>query len=273
MQTWRLLPFERLDGYENMAVDEAVFRESVLSGGPPTLRFYLWKRPVVTIGYGQDVVAEVNLEFCGERNIDIIRRPTGGKAVYHDAELTYSVVASQARPPFKEDIVTTYRAIAACLILGLDRLGIAAELAERGLPDVKDSLEGCCFAVPYRNELLVEGAKICGSAQARSRGHFLQHGSILIDFDALTTSRVMTHTKSDEKDRVRYLERAVTCVRKHAKREFNEETLAHVIGEGFEEEMNMKLQEEELTLNEQTLKKKLLSGKYLTQKWNLEGRT
>lgn len=111
MESWRLLPLEALEGRENMAVDEAVFRETVLTGGPPTLRLYQWRRPVVTIGYGQDIDRDVNRLFCRERNIDIVRRPTGGKAVYHDADLTYALVAPHSRPPFTADVVTTYRVI------------------------------------------------------------------------------------------------------------------------------------------------------------------
>jgi lipoate-protein ligase A len=267
-----LLPLEELDGSENMAVDEAVLRETILRGGPPTLRLYQWRRPVVTIGYGQDIDSDVNRPFCLEHDIDIVRRPTGGKAVYHEADLTYAVVAAQSWPPFTTDVVTTYRVIADCLIGGLEKIGIRAGLAERRHPSRTDPLKSCCFAVPFRNELLVHGAKICGSAQLRAHDCFLQHGSILIDFDPSMTMRVLSKNSPDEHEWIDYLNRAVTSVRRQEGRFAGEEILARCIRESFEERMEIRLRPGALTPTEESLKQELLEGKYRTERWNREGR-
>lgn len=272
VEPWRLLPLGALDGCENMAVDEAVFREAILTGGPPTLRLYTWRSPVVTIGYGQDIDRDVNRMFCREQNIPIVRRPTGGKAVYHDADLTYALVAPQSWPPFTADVVTTYRVIADCLIGGLEKIGITAHLAERQHSSHNEPLRSCCFAVPFRNELLVHGAKICGSAQLRAQGCFLQHGSILIDFDPSMTMRVLSKSTTDEREWIDYLDRAVTSVRQQRGAFPGEEALARCIRESFEERLGVRLQEGELTPTEGALRQALLEGKYRTERWNQEGR-
>lgn len=272
VKPWRLLPLEALDGCENMAVDEAVFREAILAGGPPTLRLYTWRHPVVTIGYGQDVDRDVNRLFCRAQNIDIVRRPTGGKAVYHDTDLTYALVAHQSWAPFTADVVTTYRVIADCLIGGLEKIGIRAHLAERHHSSHKESLRSCCFAVPFRNELLVHEAKICGSAQLRAQGCFLQHGSILIDFDPSMTMQVLSTSSADEREWIDYLDRAVTSVRQQVGAFEGAEALARCIRESFEERMGVRLQEGKLTPAEGALKQTLLEGKYRAERWNREGR-
>ena len=126
---WRLLPFGRYPAGENMAIDEAVFREVGRNGGPPTLRFYGWSAPAVSIGYFQAPAAEIDLDACREAGVVLVRRPTGGKAVYHDGDLTYAVVAPERNPLFPPTIIGTYEAISRCLVRGLDRLGLEAVLA------------------------------------------------------------------------------------------------------------------------------------------------
>ncbi|MBN2538425.1 MAG: lipoate--protein ligase family protein, partial [Deltaproteobacteria bacterium] len=93
MDTWRIIPFEQYDPFENMAIDEAIFRVNQRREMPPTLRFYGWKKPAVSLGYFQHAESEIQCGYCRDRDIDIVRRPTGGKAVLHGDDLTYSLVA------------------------------------------------------------------------------------------------------------------------------------------------------------------------------------
>lgn len=113
-----------------MAIDEAVFREVGRNGGPPTLRFYGWSAPAVSIGYFQAVATQIDPEACREAGVALVRRPTGGKAVYHDGDLTYAVVAPEKNPLFPPTLIGTYEAIGRCLVRGLGLLGLEAALAD-----------------------------------------------------------------------------------------------------------------------------------------------
>ena len=141
---WRILPFGKAGAVENMAVDEAVFRASIHKKAPPTLRFYGWRVPALSIGYFQDYGKEVDREACRKFGVDIVRRPTGGKAVLHEQELTYAVIAGADSPLFPPDILKTYRVISGCIAKGLAKVGIRAEKTDaRQAPD--GTLRSSCF--------------------------------------------------------------------------------------------------------------------------------
>ncbi len=271
MNTWRLISFQRLSGFENMALDEALFREVLHREGAPTLRLYGWSRPSLTIGYAQKLDREVNRRYCRDQGIDIIRRPTGGKAVYHSTDLTYALVASQLREPFSVNILETYRVISDCLVRGLEKAGITACLVEGGRQGIHAASGGSCFAVPFQNELLVGDAKICGSAQLRARNCFLQHGSILMDFEPGDTVRATLGDGGNEEERIRRLGDGVTSVGRESGRSLSAEDLAPFIVQGFEESLQIKLVEDVLTGREQDLKDRLVEEKYGTLRWNEEG--
>ena len=185
-----------------MAVDEALFREAVGISLPRRLRFYGWQSPAVSLGRFQNARRELDLEACERFGIAVVRRPTGGKAVLHEQELTYAVVAADASPLFPPDILGTYRLISACIARGLSALGIAAEMKTEGRTLAEGETNAVCFAHPSRYELLVDGRKICGSAQMRSQGVFLQHGSLLMTFDPGRISAVLpSHPGSARPDR------------------------------------------------------------------------
>lgn len=160
---WRVIDFTENDAFMNMAIDEAV-SESVARGGPPTIRFYGWRPSAVSIGYFQSLEKEVDIERCREQGVDIVRRRTGGGAVYHDTagEITYSVIAGEEL--FPKDILASYRIICGWLLDSLGRLGIEAEFK------------------PI-NDIVVGGKKISGNAQTRRGGVLLQHGTILHSVD------------------------------------------------------------------------------------------
>ena len=173
---WRLLRHPAATGAENMAVDEAISR--AIAGGlvPPTLRFYAWEPPCVSLGRNQPV-AGVDLDQCAELGYDVVRRPTGGRAILHTDELTYSVIASPEHPLMHGYVLDSYLRISHGLVAGLRRLGIDAEEApgtNRAGPDVS----AACFEVPSAYEIVVGDRKILGSAQARRSTSVLQHGSL-----------------------------------------------------------------------------------------------
>jgi lipoate-protein ligase A len=161
--TWRVVDYTENDAFANMAIDEAV-SESVAGGGPPTIRFYGWRPSAVSIGYFQSLEKEVDTARCREEGVDIVRRRTGGGAVYHDTggEMTYSVIGREGL--FPKDIIASYRLICGWVISSLGKIGLEAEFK------------------PI-NDVTISGRKVSGNAQTRRGGVLLQHGTVLYSVD------------------------------------------------------------------------------------------
>jgi len=265
VDTWRIIPFARGDAFENMAIDEAIFRMNQQKDMPPTLRLYGWKKQAVSLGYFQDADREIQRSYCRDRDIDIVRRPTGGKAVLHGNDLTYSLVGRGDNPLFSPDIIETYRIISECLLRGLAKSGVEARMVEEGrIGDA--SSDAFCFAASYKNELLSDGKKICGSAQVRARGVFLQHGSILIDFDpAAVRAAIIANDTAMKADT---LNARVSSIRRSIGETIGMDTLCRNIASGFEEVLKVRLIEGRLSPEEERLKDRLLKNKYKTARWN-----
>lgn len=188
MKPWHLLldPAPR-PGAANMAVDEFLFRGLTTEPGT-TVRFYSWTRPTASLGYSQSVDKVLNLDFCRQNGIDIVRRLTGGKLVLHWREITYSIVSSEVGT-FSATVSESYRLISEALIRGLAKMGLSARLA--GPPPSSYTRGNMpCFAYPSRDEIEIDGRKIIGSAQKRIAGRFLQHGSIPLQDDAGFLQRI-----------------------------------------------------------------------------------
>ncbi len=243
-----------------MAIDEAIFRERVRTTGPPTLRFYGWQAPAVSLGRFQDAGREIDAAACRRLGIEIVRRPTGGKAVLHDRELTYAVVAGDDVPLFTPDILATYRLISDCIVGGLARVGIRAESDQVGRGAAEGSFGASCFAVSSRYELLVEGRKICGSAQVRSGGVFLQHGALLMEFDPVRSCAVM-RSPGDPGRKLERLRAAVTAVGEHAGPEVDEALLCRALRDAFAERLGIRFHEGTLTPAEERLTRDLLADR------------
>jgi lipoyl(octanoyl) transferase len=269
---WRFISFKRLNAFENMAIDEAIFRENQRTDTPPTLRFYSWSPPSVSLGYFQATGKEVNVEACRRFSVDIVRRPTGGKAVLHEDDLTYAVIANERTPLFPPDILGTYKVISSCIALGLSELGIEAEMEGDGRSYRDDSLKAACFSTPSRYELLVKKKKICGSAQLRSKGVFLQHGSIMMDFDPLKTCALLLPQHGDQTWQTKNLRASVTSIHEQVGVSVSVEDICHVIKKGFEKKLDIAFVEGCLTPAEESLKSRLMNDKYISDKWNLEGK-
>src|SRR5919109_2759554 len=182
---WRLLDTGPADAFTNMAVDEAVLEVFAVEGGATTVRFYSWSPPAVSLGYAQSIEREIDLRQCTALGIDVVRRPTGGRAVLHDHEVTYSLVISAHDPRVTAGILAAYLTISRALIRGLSYLGVTAELLplRRGVPLPSDQASAVCFATPSSYEVAVGGRKIIGSAQRRAHDVIMQHGSIPLSWD------------------------------------------------------------------------------------------
>lgn len=171
-------------GAYNMAVDEVLLAEAHQSPSRLTcLRFFQWVEPTVSLGFSQKAGRVINFDFCQRKRIGWVRRITGGKAVLHHEEVTYSLVSNDDLAFPLTDISETYKRIAQALVLGFRGLGIETSLApERSSRGLRATT--ACFAVSNHHEILWSGRKLVGSAQRRTSTAFLQHGSILLDFDS-----------------------------------------------------------------------------------------
>ena len=164
-------------GAENMAQDEALLYEADRTGAA-FLRLYRWSPPCLSFGRNEPALARYDRGAIERLGLDVVRRPTGGRAVWHEHELTYAVAAPVAG---FGTLRASYRAIHERLAAALRRLGAAATLAADRRAPALDHTAGACFAAPMGGEVVVAGRKLVGSAQVRHGSAFLQHGSILLD--------------------------------------------------------------------------------------------
>ena len=215
---WRLLITEPCDGATNMAIDETLWRGRHAGTSPPTVRFFAWDPPTVSIGYGQPLDRHVDVDACRRFGVGLVRRPTGGSAIYHDGperELTYCVTATADDLGVGADLLETYRWIARALVRGINALGANAEMVPtgRGLgPD-----PAFCFARTGAFEIEVGGRKLVGSAQRRLGTSFLQHGAVLLGADAARLRALFPTTRDTHHARGRPRESAdIRCGRRCA---------------------------------------------------------
>jgi len=181
---WRLIIDGGKRGAINMARDVAMM-EAVSEGhAPPTLRLYGWNPPCLTLGRHQGVEA-ADFDFCSREGIDVVRRPTGGRALLHHLELTYAVIAPLGTGPLPRALQDTYRLICGALVRAMRAIGVDANLTDGEvnvlLPSPRSSIP--CFKAPAGGEVVVGGRKLIGSAMRSHAGTILQHGSIVIDWD------------------------------------------------------------------------------------------
>lgn len=266
-----------------MAVDEALALMAPVSGFRPILRIYRWNRPAVSIGYNQDTCRGIDIEFCRAQGIDVVRRPTGGRAVYHHQELTYAVVVPRAF--FKGDtILESYRTLAQGFLECLGILGVTGELitpavrrknsqvAGRKYPGKvgsgrrrKKADQPACFLAPSRYEIGVGGKKIIGSAQRRYRLSVLQQGSFLL---AIDWKRFLYVFRRPEQEGVNG-QNQVIGMEKALGRKVGFEEAAHAVIVGFEKAFAARMVEDDLNHQEQDMVKRLVREKYNSTEWNI----
>jgi lipoate-protein ligase A len=160
-----------------MALDQAILEAVSRGDSPPTLRFYSWEPPCLSLGHAQPL-EDVDRERLEDLGWGIVRRPTGGRAILHTDELTYSVAAPAAHPDLTGTVLASYRKISLGLIAGLARLGLQAEVQPEVRLSEAERANPICFEVPSSYEITVGGRKLVGSAQVRRQGGVLQHGSL-----------------------------------------------------------------------------------------------
>lgn len=259
MNNWRLLKLEIHDAYTNMAIDEAILTARTRNLAPNTIRFYRWNPSAVSIGKFQNIENEVQLDKCKKYGVDVVRRITGGGAVYHDTEgeITYSVVANK-KDLKAENINAVYAKFYGGIAEALKILGINA-----------DFNEGNAKTCP---NLTVNSKKISGSAQSHKKGVVLQHGTLLVDVDLeemFTFLRVPWAKTCIEV--INVAKNKITSTKKELGKTVSVEEVNNALSEGFKKALNIQLLEGELTPYENEIAKKLYKEKYTTDEWNFKG--
>ncbi len=259
MASWRFLNSGALDGTTNMAIDEALLVGVNRGGTQPTVRVFAWDPPTVSLGYSQRVEEEFDLGAVREAGFGIVRRPTGGRAVLHAGELTYSVVGPAGEPPLGTSIMQAYEAIARALAAGLGLLGIRVELAQvRTEAVARGGAAPPCFASAGRYEIVVDGRKLVGSAQRRVGRGVLQHGSLLTDPTHERISEVMLLDDARRRERVRrLLASKTTNLSALLGRPVGFPEVAEAVREGFARAWGVSLHEAGLTAEEEETAKTL----------------
>ncbi|MBI5046356.1 lipoate--protein ligase family protein [Candidatus Micrarchaeota archaeon] len=241
---WRVIELSENNAFLNMAIDQAV-SESIQNGAPPTIRFYSWLPSAVSIGYFQSIEREVDLLRCKDLGVDVVRRRTGGGAVYHDhnGEITYSVIAPES--VFPKDIILSYKEICGWICDSLSLLGLTAEFK------------------PI-NDIIVNGKKISGNAQTRRNGVLLQHGTILYTVDPEKMFSVLKVPDEKIKDKmIASVKERVTSISDHTKISKNEAYKAFV--EGFTKGKTFEFGE---LCESEINRAKELEVKYKEHSWN-----
>jgi lipoate-protein ligase A len=207
MDTWRLLKTPPTHGAWNMALDEAIL-EGVGGGKSlPTLRLYAWEPACISLGYAQPFT-DVDMIRLQARGWELVRRPTGGRAVLHTDELTYSVIAPLNEPRVAGTVLESYRLLANALVESLNLLGMRVQVNENSAAAQGKHANPVCFEVSSTYEITVGGKKLVGSAQARRKEGVLQHGSLPLSGDLTRILQVLAFP--DEKSRTLAAERLLT---------------------------------------------------------------
>ena len=207
---WRLILDPPLPGKKNMEKDLEIMEEVSAGESPPTLRLYRWFPPAVSLGYFQDEREVIDMQACREAGVDVVRRPTGGRAVLHFHELTYSIIVPEVHPFINNGgVMDAYRSISRGIITAFNLLDILATLTpeEEGRAGLAP---GSCFDTPSAYEVQVNGRKVVGSAQLRRDGIVLQHGAIIFKLPVELYQKVLKkdYQKAEMKKQVELGEKA-----------------------------------------------------------------
>ena len=257
----------------NMALDEALLAWHSEGLIPPVIRFYSWQPAALSIGYFQNVEKEIDMEAVHRLGLGFVRRPTGGRGVLHEHELTYSIIVSEDYPDMPETVTEAYRVLSEGLLEGFKNLGLDAYFSvpdtEEKRADLKKPKSAVCFDAPSWYEMVVEGKKVAGSAQTRQKGVILQHGAILIDLDAEKLLSVFKFSSEAAKERMRSKipEKAVSINSLREKPATPEECI-RAFKTGFEQALSISLEPYSLTEQQLADVKALEKIKYGNSEWN-----
>lgn len=201
--SWRVIQDSPGDGALNMITDRAILMACNEGKVPATLRLYGWQRPTLSIGYSQEISKYIDMESCEKNNIPVVRRFTGGRAILHQYEMTYSVIAPIPHPAFPGSLRGSFERISQAILESL-KIGGIEDAIVAGKNNSRDisGRSPACFSMANHCEIVVRGKKLVGSAQRRLRSAFLQHGSVILDMAPKLTHTLLKYSSETEKQEV-----------------------------------------------------------------------
>lgn len=266
--TWRLIETPSAPGAWNMAVDEAILEAIRDDRVRPTLRLYAWEPPCLSLGYAQPI-GDIDQARLDKFEWQLVRRITGGRAILHTDELTYSVIGPQDEPRLAGSVIESYQRLSTALMQALIMLELPVEALPQESTNDKQKQEPVCFEVPSHYEITAGGKKLVGSAQARKKAGVLQHGTLPLHGDLARITQVLAYPNEEKRSHVakRLLQRATTVESVLGRRVSWEES-ASAFREAFKTALNLNLEVDELTSTELARADELVKEKYAHPDWN-----
>jgi len=266
MTTWRLLITPPAHGAWNMAVDESILEHAGRGDVLPTLRIYAWDPPCLSLGHAQPF-ADVDMVRLQAHGWDVVRRVTGGRAILHTDELTYSVTGPADEPHLTGTVLESYNRLAGALLTAVQDLSLPVEMKE-GKADSSGQSNPVCFEVPSTYEITMDGKKLIGSAQARRKEGVLQHGSLPLTGDLTRICQALVFPNEESRDTAmqRLLARATT-VESALGQAVDWESAKQAFVRAFEAQLGLSFEDEELSESELARAEELVREKYAHSAW------
>ena len=265
-RTWRLIQTTPAKGAWNMAIDEAILQAVGRSEVPPTLRLYAWDPACLSLGYAQPF-SDVDLKRLDQHGWEVVRRITGGRAILHTDEITYSVIGPHDEPRFAGSVIESYRRLSEGLLEALQLLKLPAEALPKSGADSTPQ-EPVCFEIPSHYEITVNGKKLIGSAQARKKAGVLQHGTLPLQGDLTRiTQALVFQSDEDRKIAGKRLLRRATTIETAMGPGITWDHVAEAVAEAFSKTFNLTFEPADLTTSELAEAEALVEEKYAHPNW------
>ena len=252
-----------------MAADEILTSLCHKEDHIPTLRLYTWSPPAISIGYFQKANSTIDTDKCKRAGTDVVRRLTGGRAILHQDEITYSICASSEKfPELGDSVRQTYKQISLAFLEVLKILGIKGEWVRSTPKPKKNTMSKPCFVSSSKYEININDKKLIGSAQRRFDKVFLQHGSIPLARNKRSLAYFLPHNEDVNKTD-KLLRKQSTSIQELLKQDVNLQRIIEVIKTGFSEYFKVRFQEQGLSNEELCRVEELIQEKYSKDWWNL----
>ena len=264
---FRFIDTDRNNGAMNMAIDEALLIAQSEERLPPAIRVYQFVPPTLSIGYFQSMEEEVDIEHCAEKGFDYVRRSTGGRAVLHDRELTYSVTISYPHKILEMNLLDSFHYISGGIIKAIEKTGGRAHFSKR---EDNEIVSPSCFASPTFSDIIINGKKVVGSAQMRNKYGLLQHGAILL---RVSIEDIFYCLKIKEALKLNLIDQArskISSLSDELGREITFYDVKSALRYGLSEILGEELVDAELTPSERKIAEELYLNKYNTSDWNFK---
>jgi lipoate-protein ligase A len=263
---YRFINTGTLDAALNMAIDEAILLHHLRGDVPPTLRVFRWSQPAISLGRFQNVEREIELERCHEHRVSLVRRPTGGRAVYHHDEFTYSIVIGK-QYGVPAGIVAAYAYLSQGLLAALQLLGVQAEISDER---VKKHPSAACFASSTQADLTSGGFKLVGSAQVWKEDVLLQQGSLPLADRAGDFFDLLHYPDEATRQQALVMYREQTTPLHTFAPTTTWDKVAHAFQQGFSSSLRNEFTQSELSASEWELARQLANDKYSRIVWQRE---